>query len=251
MSRRSLPKNNSEILLGMEIRWRARAVFSSGEFWPWSLSYCSSLFHGCCRNRSRRQSSNVFSCFDENRTLGFSECMPEQTGVWARNAGRQHAIEHDLASVLASADVTITPAPGSDYSPSGLAPLLHAEKIDVEDQRGSRRDDAAGAARAIAQVRRNDQRALAADMHGGDAFVPALDDLALADRERKRLVPVERAVEFLALFAVDEQPASIVDRHRLAGLRHGSGARLDVDDAQATRRGYFAGGSRGPGSQER
>jgi hypothetical protein len=41
--------------------------------------------------------------------------MPEQTGVWA-NAGRQHAVEHDLASVLASADVTITPAPGSDYA---------------------------------------------------------------------------------------------------------------------------------------
>src|ERR1700678_561253 len=135
--------------------------------------------------------------------------------------------------------------------PAGERELLNAEQIDLEDQRGARRDDAAGAARAIAQVRRNDQRALTADMHGGDAFVPALDDLALADRERKRLVPVERAVEFLALFAVDEQPASIVDRHRLAGLRHGSGARLDVDDAQATRRGYCAGGSRGPGSQER
>ena len=42
-------------------------------------------------------------------------------------------------------------------------------------------DVAAGAARAIAQIRRNHQRALAADMHGGEAFVPALDDLALAD----------------------------------------------------------------------
>jgi hypothetical protein len=71
------------------------------------------------------------------------------------------------------------------------APLLHAEQIDVEYQRGARRDDATGAARAIAQVRRNDQRALAADMRGGDAFVPALDDLALAEREGKRLAPVE------------------------------------------------------------
>src|SRR5271168_801788 len=121
------------------------------------------------------------------------------------------------------------------------APLLHAEQIYVEHQRGARRNDAAGAARAIAQVRRNDQRALAADMHGGDAFVPALDDLALAEREGKRLATVERAVEFLTLLAVDEQPSGIIDRHGLADLRHGSGARLDVDDAQTAGRGYLAG----------
>src|SRR6202158_1960621 len=135
--------------------------------------------------------------------------------------------------------------------PVGRAPLLHTEQIDVEHQRGARRDVAAGAARAIAQVRRNDQRALAADMHGGEAFVPALDDLALAEREGKRRAPVERAVEFLALLAVDEQPAGVIDRHGLAGLRRGSGARLDVDDAQAAWRGDLAGGLGGPGSQRR
>jgi hypothetical protein len=89
--------------------------------------------------------------------------------------------------------------------------LLHAEQIDIEDQHGARRNDATGAARAIAQVRRNDQRALAADMHSGEAFIPALDDLALAEREGKRLAPVERAVELLALLAVDEQPARVID----------------------------------------
>src|SRR5712671_6009833 len=136
----------------------------------------------------------------------------------------------------------------SRYWPSGRAPLLRSEQIDVEHQRGARRDVAAGAARAIAQVRRNDQRALAADMHGGEAFVPALDDLALAEREGKRLAPVERAVELLALLAIDEQPAGVIYRHGLAGLRHGSGARLDVDDAQAVWRGDLAGG---PGSQGR
>src|SRR5271155_3617812 len=87
---------------------------------------------------------------------------------------------------------------------TNAARLLHAEQIDFEYQRGARRDVGAGAARAVAQVRRNDQRALAADMHGGDAFVPALDDLALADREGKRFAPVERAVELLTLLAVDE-----------------------------------------------
>ena len=58
-------------------------------------------------------------------------------------------------------------------------------------------------------------------MHGGDAFVPAFDDLALAEREGKRLAPVERAVEFLALLAVNKQPSGIVDRHGLAGLGTG------------------------------
>src|SRR6202041_3705551 len=102
-----------------------------------------------------------------------------------------------------------------------------------EHQRGAWRDVGPGAARTITQVRRNDQRALAAYVHGGEAFVPALDDLALAEREGKRLAPVERAVEFLALLAVDEQPSGVIDRHGLAGLRHGSSAHLDVDDAQA------------------
>ena len=122
------------------------------------------------------------------------------------------------------------------------APLLGAEQIDVEDQRGVRWDDTTRTSRAVTQVRRNDQCALAAHMHGGDAFVPALDDLALADRERKRLTPVDRAVEFLALLAVDEQPSRIIDRHGLASFRHGSGARLNVDNAQAAGCGDLAGG---------
>jgi len=77
----------------------------------------------------------------------------------------------------------------------------------------------------------------AADMHCGEAFVPALDNLALAEREGKNgWPPVERAVEFLALLAVDEQPSGVIDRHGLAGLRHGSGARpWTVDDAQGRR----------------
>src|SRR5258708_39338655 len=88
-------------------------------------------------------------------------------------------------------------------------------------------------------------------MHGREAFVPALDDLALAEREGKRLAMVERAVEFLTLLAVDEQPAGVIDRHGLAGLRHGSGARLDVDDTQAAGRGDLAGCPGGPRRQER
>src|ERR1700723_4217290 len=73
------------------------------------------------------------------------------------------------------ATVSMPPAAQAIWAP---APLLHADQIDFEHQRGARRDVGAGAVRAIAQVRRNDQRALAAYVHGGEAFVPALDDLA-------------------------------------------------------------------------
>src|ERR1051326_8465635 len=46
---------------------------------------------------------------------------------------------------------------------------LHPKQFDVEDQRGIRWNDAAGTACAIAEFGRNNQRALTADFHGGDA----------------------------------------------------------------------------------
>src|ERR1700681_2315642 len=54
-------------------------------------------------------------------------------------------------------------------SPIARAPssALHAEQFDVEDQRGVRGDDAAGAACAIAERGRDDEGALAADLHRG------------------------------------------------------------------------------------
>src|SRR5690242_10927514 len=60
---------------------------------------------------------------------------------------------------------------------------LHGKQLDIEDQRGIRWNDAAGAARAIAEFGRDNQRALTADFHCGDAFVPAGNDLMLADRK--------------------------------------------------------------------
>src|SRR5690242_14022241 len=79
---------------------------------------------------------------------------------------------------------------------------LHPEQFHLEQQRRIRRDDAAGAARAVAELGRDDQRALAADLHGGDAFIPSLDHHAAADLKLERLPAVDRRVEFLALGAV-------------------------------------------------
>src|SRR5436190_13740730 len=110
---------------------------------------------------------------------------------------------------------------------------LHVEQLDVEHQRGVGRDHATGAARAIAERGRNDEGALAADLHGGDALVPAGNDPARADRELERLAAIDRAVEFLALGAVLIEPAGVVHHAGLALLRSGAGADLAVGNLQA------------------
>src|SRR5690242_12581214 len=105
------------------------------------------------------------------------------------------------------------------------ATLLHPEQFDVEHQRGIRGNEpAAYAARTIAERGRNDQRALAADLHRGNAFVPALDDLALSDRKFERLVAVDRRVELLALLAVIIEPAGVMHDAGLSGFRRSAGA---------------------------
>src|SRR5205085_2969315 len=85
-----------------------------------------------------------------------------------------------------------------------LAPVLRkwgladVDEVDDEDQRLAGLDGAAGAAVAVAQVRRDDQLAPAADLHPEQAVVPALDDLADTDAEGQRLTAVPRGVELLA-----------------------------------------------------
>src|SRR5262245_23449614 len=96
--------------------------------------------------------------------------------------------------------------------------LLHAEKLDVEQQRSVRRDRAASAPGAIAHLRRNDEGALAADLHAGYAFIPALDDLAFAEAECEWLAAIDGRVELGALVAILIEPAGVVHRQGIAGL---------------------------------
>src|SRR5206468_10621123 len=81
-----------------------------------------------------------------------------------------------------------------------------------EDQRGAGRDDAAGAAFAVPQVRRNDELPLAADSHRADALVPAADHATAADGEHEGLPAVARAVDLGAVL----QPPGVVDAHRVS-----------------------------------
>ena len=48
---------------------------------------------------------------------------------------------------------------------------------------------------AVAELGGMIERSLAADLHAGDALVPAADHLAGAEHERERLVAIARAVE--------------------------------------------------------
>src|SRR5207248_2199754 len=61
--------------------------------------------------------------------------------------------------------------------------LGHFQQLDLEDQRRLRRDDAAAAVLAVGEHGRDEEPALAADAHAGDAFVQAPDDVARAERE--------------------------------------------------------------------
>lgn len=57
------------------------------------------------------------------------------------------------------------------------------EQLHIEDQSCVRRNGARIALRPVCQVRRNPQLPLTSDFHAGDALIPSLDDLALAEGE--------------------------------------------------------------------
>ncbi len=84
--------------------------------------------------------------------------------------------------------------------------------------------------RAVAEVRRDDQLSPTADLHPGNALVPAGDHASRTELERVRLAPVPGGVELLAVRVVD---AHVLHRDRVAGLRLGPAALGDVVDLEA------------------
>src|SRR5579885_1722038 len=108
---------------------------------------------------------------------------------------------------------------------SSVAPFLyslHVKQLHLEGQLRVGRDLAHGAV-AVGQVRRDDQLALAANLHAGHALVPALDDLAATEPEREGLAAVEAAVELRTVL----QRAGVMDDDLVALL-----GRLAVADLQ-------------------
>src|SRR5437773_952920 len=108
---------------------------------------------------------------------------------------------------------------------------VDCEQLHLEDQRRARRNHAAGAPVAVAEMRRDDELALAAHAHRADAFVPAFDDAAAPDRKHERLAAVVRRIELLAAL----EPARVVHLHRVAGLRPRAGALDELHVAEPGR----------------
>src|SRR5690348_2503378 len=129
--------------------------------------------------------------------------------------------------------VTSAPRPANDAGMSYFGYLLDRQQLDVENQRGVGRNDTAGTALSIAELRRNDQRSLAADLHGGDALVPAGDDALHADGKLEGRSAVDGRIEFPAFLAPFGEPAGVV--HDTGLTASGARARTDgrVDDLEA------------------
>ncbi len=105
------------------------------------------------------------------------------------------------------------------------------DQLDLERERRVRRNDAAGAARAVREIGWDDELPGAADLHGRHALVPSFDDLTAADGERERLAAIFRAVELLPV----GEPARVVHDRRLSRLRRGARPDLHVDVLQSAR----------------
>src|SRR5262249_45271196 len=98
---------------------------------------------------------------------------------------------------------------GDSEARSTATGLLHLQQFHLAAERRIGRDYFARAAGPIAQIGGDEELALAGLLHAGNAFVPTLDDLSGAKRERERLVAVHAAVELGAVF----EPAGIVHRY--------------------------------------
>src|SRR5687767_2698953 len=102
-------------------------------------------------------------------------------GAWAQAAGALSAPTENRATTSNAIDrfMRCPPAEMSEL-------LANPQQLHLEDQGRPARNDPAGPAVTVTQVRGDDQLALAAHLHGDDALVPALDDPALAHRELER-----------------------------------------------------------------
>lgn len=95
---------------------------------------------------------------------------------------------------------------------------LDADELDVKDERRSAGNLATGAPIAIPERGRDGELSLLADAHVEQALVPALDDLAGAEREFKFLVAVVRRVKLFSR-ALEVSPVRSVVFCRLEGIR--------------------------------
>src|SRR3954452_6707763 len=118
--------------------------------------------------------------------------------------------------------------------PAARQALVDVLEVDDEDERLAAGDVGRAALRPVAEVGGDDQLAPPALLHADEALVPALDDLAAAERELEGGAgTVPRRVELLA---GRERLADVGDRQRVALLGRGALADDEVLDDELGRR---------------
>src|SRR5690606_19106099 len=87
-----------------------------------------------------------------------------------------------------------SPPPARPRSLACRESSLDAEQFHLEEQ-GRVRRDRADAPLSVRQIGGDEEQALPADLHQGDALIPAPDHPAAPDREGERLAPILGTVE--------------------------------------------------------
>src|SRR5687768_820861 len=116
----------------------------------------------------------------------------------------------------------------------GLKRSRNSKQLDLEVQGRVGRDDVSCPSRAVAQLRRNDELALAPHFHACYALVPAFDDLPGTELERKGSAP-HAGVERPAVF----EGSGVVDGHVFSGDRFVARTHDGVLDLKVWHRGDY------------
>src|SRR5713226_6629362 len=151
----------------------------------------------------------------------------EALGAWAQTAGAVSTPVENRPMRISAINRFMGALPRA----RNRAASLDAQQLHLEDQGRARGNHGARAAIAVSQMGGDDQLPLAADLHGDDTLVPALDDAPRAHRELERGAAIHRAVELGPAL----EPARIVHAHGVTGLGPGAPAFHQVHVAQPRR----------------
>src|SRR3989338_253597 len=108
--------------------------------------------------------------------------------------------------------------------------LANFEKLDFENECRVRRNRT-DALCPIAKLRRNDERALAADPHTGETLLPPFYHTTFAEFELERLVAIVRAVKFRPV----GKGSHVIDREQSASGRFRAGPHDIIADDKTVR----------------
>ncbi len=97
-------------------------------------------------------------------------------------------------------------------------PLAGRQNVDHEHECRAAGDRVTGSRVAVAEVRRNDQQHLAADLLADESLDPAVNEAAGRQDERIGRAAIPRGIELVAV----EDPAGVLHGHALAVLDHGA-----------------------------